>query len=947
MQTCVSQSRLSFLGSLRAGRPFHLLGSIRLGHICVLLLAFMAASGIAYGQSTSGQATINIAIDDNNCTFSDPNSGTIENSGQIFITINNTETESAIYQCITSGAPYDYIQNLVNAINQNSQLVNAAVISDGYFSTGGSIALTARTTGGSTNYPLSVSATWDTAAGLPFTGPAYVPSAPTSLTGGEDDGQVVYPRYQIQSIIYATPGNRSNNGFTNSTTNGTITSVGKTYGVGNTTTFSIGGGFLGVGSTLSWSYGHGKTTGDTTSTTATITQASGVANATNAGAPDAIDHHQDLFIIWLNPAVEVIQTGTNTATFAMGTQSQVAGDPSPGTPQIQDQVEVFASTMMPNAQGQTTVPLEVLIPRVIDGQHLPGLGNICANKTIYPNSCTQANQCGCVPSDFAPILAQDLLLNFAPTDNPLNADTSGPAGCNTPTPSSSCRYVPVMVAPNSNVQVTETLSGPQSVGGNIPVNTFLQTDSTQTSQTFTESTSNSVGFTVDHNFGVHGLTPAFDLRNQTLWTWTNSETTGTINGTANSMNVSLSSSTVDCVQSIAIFEDTMFHTFVFQQPAGNNSCTVPAAPNFSLASTPTSRTVAAGNSATYTLSTTALNGFTGTVALAASGLPTGATATFSPASVTGTGSSTLTVATTTATTPGSYTFTVTGTSGSLAQSAILTLVVNPPDGVTITSPTNNSTINGTVRVTASASESSATIAQMQVWDNTTGVRLGINNGSTIDQTYTLATGTHQIIVEDLASGTFAVLHTATVNITVTADGVTITSPTSNSNQSTSVRVTASASESSSQIAQMQVWDNTTGVRLGINNGSTIDQTYTLAPGTHQIIVEDLASGTFAVLHTASVTITVFADGVTITAPTNNATVASPVRVTAFATESGSQIAQMQVWDNTTGVRLGINNGSTIDQTYTLAAGTHQIIVEDLAAGTFAVLHTKSVTITVQ
>jgi hypothetical protein len=395
------------------------------------------------------------------------------------------------------------------------------------------------------------------------------------------------------------------------------------------------------------------------------------------------------------------------------------------------------------------------------------------------------------------------------------------------------------------------------VGGNIPVNTFLQTDSTQTSQTFTESTSNSVGFTIDHNFGVHGLTPAFDLRNQTLWTWTNSETTGKINGTANSMNVSLSSSTVDCVQNIAIFEDTAFHTFVFQQPAGNNSCSVPLAPSFSLVSSPTSQTVTVGGNTTYTLSTTAQNGFTGTVALTLTGLPTGASGTFSPTSITGSGSSTLTVSTTSSTPPGSYTLTVTGTSGSLVQSANITFVVNAATGsVTISAPANNSNQSTSVRVTASATETGTTIAQMQVWDNTTGVRLGINNGSTIDQTYTLAPGTHQIIVEDLAAGTFAVIHTSSVTITVFADGVHITAPANNASITGPVHVTGFATEAATQIAQMQVWDNTTGVRLGINNGSTIDQTYTLATGTHQIIMEDLAAGTFAVIHTASVTVTV-------------------------------------------------------------------------------------------
>ena len=88
------------------------------------------------------------------------------------------------------------------------------------------------------------------------------------------------------------------------------------------------------------------------------------------------------------------------------------------------------------------------------------------------------------------------------------------------------------------------------------------------------------------------------------------------------------------------------------------------APDFSMIASPTSQSVAAGSTATYTLSLSASNGYSGTVALTVtSGCPTDAICLISPDSVSSfPGAATLSVQT--AITSGSGTITVTATDGS-------------------------------------------------------------------------------------------------------------------------------------------------------------------------------------------------------------------------------------------------------------------------------------------
>jgi len=106
----------------------------------------------------------------------------------------------------------------------------------------------------------------------------------------------------------------------------------------------------------------------------------------------------------------------------------------------------------------------------------------------------------------------------------------------------------------------------------------------------------------------------------------------------------------------------------------------PSGGDFTVSAAPGSQTVTAGTATTYTTNVTAVNGFTGTVSFSAAGLPSGASGTFNPTSVAGSGSSTLSVSTSSTTAAGTYTLTITGTSGSLVHSTTATLVVNAATG---------------------------------------------------------------------------------------------------------------------------------------------------------------------------------------------------------------------------------------------------------------------------
>ena len=103
--------------------------------------------------------------------------------------------------------------------------------------------------------------------------------------------------------------------------------------------------------------------------------------------------------------------------------------------------------------------------------------------------------------------------------------------------------------------------------------------------------------------------------------------------------------------------------------------TVTPPPNFTLSANSSNVSLNQGTNRTSAITVVPTNGFAGSVTLAASGLPSGVTAGFSPNPTTTT--STLTLTASNSATPGTATVTITGTSGSLTpQTTTIALTVN-------------------------------------------------------------------------------------------------------------------------------------------------------------------------------------------------------------------------------------------------------------------------------
>ncbi len=151
-------------------------------------------------------------------------------------------------------------------------------------------------------------------------------------------------------------------------------------------------------------------------------------------------------------------------------------------------------------------------------------------------------------------------------------------------------------------------------------------------------------------------------------------------------------------------------------------------------------------------------------------------------------------------------------------------------------------------------------------------------------------------------------------------GVTISSPTNGATVASPVHVVASAS-SSNPITSMRVYvDN---VSVYSNSSNKIDTSISMATGSRVLVVQ--AWDSKGTVFKSQVTITVIPPGsVTISSPTNGATVASPVHVVASASSPNTITAMSVYVDN---VSVYSNSSNKIDTLVSMAGGNHTVVVQ--------------------
>jgi hypothetical protein len=364
--------------------------------------------------------------------------------------------------------------------------------------------------------------------------------------------------------------------------------------------------------------------------------------------------------------------------------------------------------------------------------------------------------------------------------------------------------------------------------------------------------------------------------------------------------------------------------------------------DFTVSATPASRTISVGQNTSYSVTITPSGGFTGSVNLSVTGLPSGASGTFTPNPATT--SSSLDVTTTGAVAPGTYNLTITGVNGSLTHTASVSLTINAvPDFSLTVSPTSQSVIRGqsgayTVSVVPSGGFSgavnfsvtglpAATTASFSPNPSATTSTLTVNVGASAP------VGTRTLTI----TGTNGALsHTATASLVITKQPTTtvVTSSLNPSTYGQAVTFTATVSSAIGAPPNGQVItfkDGTLVLGTGTLSGGVASlTTAAVKAGTRSITATYPGDTTFAksVSAVLSQKVNKASTATSVSASPNPSTAGQVVTFTATVTSPSGLVptGKVNFKDGTTLLGSGTldTTGQATFSTSTLAVGSHTI-----------------------
>ena len=167
-----------------------------------------------------------------------------------------------------------------------------------------------------------------------------------------------------------------------------------------------------------------------------------------------------------------------------------------------------------------------------------------------------------------------------------------------------------------------------------------------------------------------------------------------------------------------------------------------------------------------------------------------------------------------------------------------TLATSAFAGVTVTSPSNNSTVSSPVHYVATASTScSKGVSAMGIYTAPYVLAYSVN-GASLDTNLTLSPGTYNTTVQEWDNCGSSSTTPITITVSSGGSGVYVTKPTNNSTVTSPVNFVATATSSCSKgVASMGIYTAPFVLAYSVN-GASLNTSLTLSAGTYNTVVQE-------------------------------------------------------------------------------------------------------------